>query len=95
MSDQRSRIQQRQRALLDAIESMDTERNVGDEWRPCEEVAHAVFVQEIERQRAERLPRNRFSRGARLLALLRQPMPVLSPNFIMGISIPEYGQKEE
>ena len=98
MSDQRSRIQQRQKALLDAIGSMDTEREIGDEWCPDEDVVQALFMQEVERERAERLSMHRVSQaapGRRLLALLRQPMPTIPPNLLMSVNIPEYEKKEE
>ena len=96
---QRARIQQRQKALLDAIKSMDKGDNIGEEWRPDEDCAQAMFMAEVERVRAERLTMNSVSQevslGRRLRAIMRQPVPTMSPNLIMSVTIPEYEKKEE
>ena len=97
--EQRARIQLRQKALMDAIMSMDKGDSVEEEWRPDEDCVQALFMAEVERIRAERLTMNNVSRevslGRRLRAIMRQPVPTLSPNLVMSITIPEYEQKEE
>ena len=53
---------------------------------------------EVERVRAERLTMDSVSQvspGRRLRAVMRQPVPTMSPNLIMSVTIPEYEKKEE
>ena len=95
---QQSRILQRQKALLDAIASMDKGGEIVEEWQPDEEVVQALFIAEIERERAERLSIGRVSQaapGRRILAVSRQPVPTIPPNLLMSVNIPEYERKEE
>ena len=95
---QQSRILQRQKALLDAIESMDKEREIVEEWQPDEEVVQALFMADIERERAERLSFGRASQATpvrRIIAISLQPVPTLPPNLLMSVTIPEYERKEE
>ena len=95
---QRARIQQRQKALLDAIKSMDKGDDIVEEWRPDEDCVQALFMAEVERVRAERLTMDSVSQvspGRRLRAVMRQPVPTMSPNLIMSVTIPEYEKKEE
>ena len=96
--NQQSKRLQQQKALLDAIESMDIGGEIVEEWQPDEEVAQALFVAEIERERAERPQIVRVSPAPpvrRILAFSNQPLPLIPPNLLMSLTIPEYERKEE
>ena len=95
--NKQSKILQQQKALLDAIESMDRGEAVVEEWQPSLDVVQALFMEEIERVRARRQivtvsqapPGRKF-----ILAVLRQSLPTVTPSLPVGLNTPEYGKEE-
>ena len=96
--NKQSKILQQQKALLDAIESMDRGEAVVEEWQPSLDVEQALFIEDIERERARRQivtvsqapPGRKF-----ILAVLRQSLPIITPSLPVGLNTPEYERKEE
>ena len=95
--NKQSKILQQQKALLDAIESMDKGEAIEEEWRPSLDVEQALFIEEIERERARRpiIIASQAPPGRRILAVLRQPLPIIPPSLLLSINIPEYERREE
>ena len=46
--NKQSKILQQQKALLDAIESMDKGEAIVEEWQPSLDVEQALFIEDIE-----------------------------------------------
>ena len=94
--NKQSKILQQQKALLDAIESMDKGEAVAEEWQPSLDVVDSIR-EDIERERARRpiITVSQAPLGRRLLAVLRQPLPVIPPSLLLSINTPEYERKEE
>ena len=96
--NKQSKILQQQKALLDAIVSMDKGGEIVEEWQPSEDVAQALFIEDIERERARRQivtvsqapPGRKF-----VLAVLRQSLPIITPSLPVGLNTPECERKEE
>ena len=95
--NKQSKILQQQKALLDAIESMDKGDAKEEEWRPSLDVVYSIR-EDIERERARRsiiTVSPQVPPGRRLLAVLRQPLPIIPQSLLLSINTPEYERKEE
>ena len=94
--NKQSKILQQQKALLDAIESMDRGGEIVEEWQPSLDVVDSIR-EDIERERARRpvIIASQAPPGRRILAVLRQPLPIIPPSLLLSINIPEYERREE
>ena len=71
---------------------------VVEEWQPSLDVVQALFIEDIERERARRQivtvsqapPGRKF-----ILAVLCQSLPIITPSLPVGLNTPEYERKEE
>ena len=96
--NKQSKILQQQKALLDAIESMDKGEAIEEEWQPSLDVIDSIR-EDIERERARRPPIVTVSQAPPgrkfILAVLKQSLPIVTPSLPVGLNTPEYERKEE